>query len=118
MYNVYMMYSTCTCSCVYSIHYFLVHKCTFCQIPIFNFLACSFGSEIFEFQPPNGRKSLEGLRNCKGTHHARHLHMTKPSQVTFHGHHFRAVMGFIMNGLAPRLDNDIHCTHQVHAQCT
>ena len=29
--------------------------------------------------------------------------MTKPSQVTFHGHHFRAIMGFIMNGLAPRL---------------
>ncbi len=59
-------------------------------------ILCSFGSEIYEFQPHIGRKGIEGLRSCKGTHHARHLHMTKPSQVTFHGHHFRAVMGFIM----------------------
>ena len=62
----------------------------------------SFGTGVDMFQPPNGRKGLEGLRSCKGTWHARHLHMTKPSQVTFHGHHFRAIMGFIMNGLAPR----------------
>ena len=65
----------------------------------------SFNIGVEEFHPPNGRKGLEGLRSCKGTHHARHLHMTKPSQVTFHGHHFRAIMGFIMNGLAPRLAN-------------
>lgn len=64
---------------------------------------CSFSIGVEEFHPPNGRKGVEGLRSCKGTHHARHLHMTKPSQVTFHGHHFRAIMGFIMNGLAPRL---------------
>ena len=58
---------------------------------------------IEDFHPPNGRKGLEGLRNARGTWNARHIHMTKPSQVTFHGHHFRAIMGFIMNGLAPRL---------------
>lgn len=63
---------------------------------------CSFNVGVDEFHPPNGRKGIEGLRSCKGTHHARHLHTTKLSQVTFHGHHFRAIMGFIMNGLAPR----------------
>jgi PI-3-kinase-related kinase SMG-1 len=67
----------------------------------------SFNNGVEEFHPPNGRKGIEGLRNCKGTHHARHLHLTKPSQVTFHGHHFRAIMGFIMNGLAPRYDDNV-----------
>jgi hypothetical protein len=50
---------------------------------------------------------VEGLRNCKGTWHARHMHMTKQSQVTFHGHHFKAIMGFIMHGYAPRWVNTI-----------
>ena len=62
----------------------------------------SFSQGVTDFQPPNGRKWLEGLRNCKGTWHARRIHMTKQSQVTFHGHHFKAIMGFIMHGYAPR----------------
>ena len=61
-----------------------------------------FTSGADSFQPPNGRKWVEGLRNCKGTWHARRMHMTKQSQVTFHGHHFKAIMGFIMHGYAPR----------------
>ena len=61
----------------------------------------SFSNGASEFQPPNGRKGLEGLRNCEGTWHARRSHMTKVSLVTFHGHHFKAIMGFIMHGIAP-----------------
>ena len=62
----------------------------------------SFSRGVEAFQPPNGRKGLEGLRSCKGTWHARRIHMTKQSQVTFHGHHFKAILGFIMHGFAPR----------------
>ncbi len=62
----------------------------------------SFSQGVDSFQPPNGRKGLEGLRSCKGTWHARRVHVTKQSQVTFHGHHFKAIMGFIMHGFAPR----------------
>ena len=62
----------------------------------------SFSSGVDTFQPPNGRKGVEGVRNCRGTWHARRVHMTKQSQVTFHGHHFKAIMGFIMHGYAPR----------------
>jgi len=57
---------------------------------------------VDSFYPPNGRKWLDGLRNAKGTWHARRIHMTKQSQVTFHGHHFKAIMGFIMQGYSPR----------------
>ena len=62
----------------------------------------SFSNGIDTFQPPNGRKGVDGVRSCRGTWHARRVHMTKQSQVTFHGHHFKAVMGFIMHGYAPR----------------
>lgn len=62
----------------------------------------SFSSGIDTFQPPNGPKGVEGVRSCRGTWHARKVHMTKQSQVTFHGHHFKAIMGFIMHGYAPR----------------
>ena len=67
-----------------------------------------FAGGADSFQPPNGRKWVEGLRNCKGTWHARRMHMTKQSQVTFHGHHFKAIMGFIMHGYAPRWVNNIN----------
>ena len=62
----------------------------------------SFASGVDTFHPPNGHKGLEGLRNCKGTWHSRHVHMTKQSQLTFHGHHFKAILGFIMHGYSPR----------------
>ena len=70
----------------------------------------SFSSGIDTFQPPNGRKGVEGVRSCRGTWHARRVHMTKQSQVTFHGHHFKAIMGFIMHGYAPRY---AICTYQL-----
>ena len=62
----------------------------------------SFSDGIDTFQPPNGRKGVEGVRSCRGTWHARRVHMTKQSQVTFHGQHFKAIIGFIMHGYAPR----------------
>ncbi len=89
------------------IHY--VHVAYSCKLKFshsfvyhFSFSIFSFSQGVTDFQPPNGRKWLEGLRNCKGTWHARRIHMTKQSQVTFHGHHFKAIMGFIMHGYAPR----------------
>ena len=52
--------------------------------------------------PTSGRKGLEGLRSSYGTWLARNGHMTRSSQATFHGHHFKAIMGFILDGYAPR----------------
>ena len=52
--------------------------------------------------PTSSRKGLEGLRSSYGTWLARNGHMTRTSQATFHGHHFKAIMGFILDGYAPR----------------
>ena len=66
--------------------------------------------------PKSGQKGIESLRSSYGTWLARKGHMTRPSQATFHGHHFKAIMGFILQGYAPRsvctgTPTKISCTH-------
>lgn len=63
---------------------------------------CSASKGIDVHTPTSGRKGLEGLRSSYGTWLARNGHMTRTSQATFHGHHFKAIMGFILDGYAPR----------------
>ena len=63
---------------------------------------CSASKGMDVHTPVSGRKGVEGLRSSYGTWLARKGHMTRSSQATFHGHHFKAIMGFILDGYAPR----------------
>ena len=78
-----------------------IHTCCITNITVFLFLY-SFAKGIDVPTPKSGRKGLEALRSSYGTWLARKNHMTKSSQATFHGHHFKAIMGFILQGYAPR----------------